>query len=446
MIQVLERQPLAGKIAVVTGTARGIGRETAVSLARSGANVVGSFISDQSEARQNKLAAQIEGFGGTFLSVRGDITTPEGRHNILVAALEAPFARGGVDILVLNAAGGFEKNKPYGYADLVNHKSQLRLVEEYLQVFNPGSEVVFLTSHWAHGFGDVRMLPFYREIARTKHAAELDLLDMFKVISPAGVRLSRISAPLVRETGAHSIFEHLSAKKLAILEKKMGGFPDAEEVGDEVVNYILDAHGQGDIHFVRGYRVPPIPAGHVGINRMDIRRIMRTFAMYDNTIRNRVMVNRFESSEDRMSGTAWYRARKFDSVGHVRDEYGGEILPAHERLEIGAQSLGLVLASLEPDMGRDVTITLDGLRGETDFTGKGRGGFIFTGEEIEVRISEVQLRGANDISGRVEMYVGGKEVTSFERITLGIIPDKDLALRVTNRERRNRARHAQANT
>ncbi len=443
MIQVVERQPLVGKIAVVTGTARGIGRETAVSLARSGASVVGSFISDQSESKQNKLAAEIAGFGGTFLSVRGDITAPEGRHNILVAALEAPFATGGVDILVLNAAGGFEKNKPYGYADLVNHQSQLRLVEEYLQMFNPGSEVVFLTSHWAHGFGEVRMLPFYREIARTKHDAEFDLLDMFKMISPAGVRLSRVSAPLVKETGAHSIFEHLSERKLAILERKMGGFPDTKEVGQEVVDYILDVHEQGDIHFVRGYRVLPIPDSHVGVNRMDRRRIIRTFAMYDNTIRNRVMVDRFESSEDRMSGIAWYRPRKIDSVGHVREEYGGEILPAHERLEIGAQAVGLVLASLEPDMGRDVTITLDGLSGETDFTGGGKGGFIFTGDDVEVRVSDVRLRGATDISGRVGMYVGGQEVTSFDMIRLGIIPDKDLAVRVTNRARRNRARHAQ---
>lgn len=443
MIEVRERQPLAGKVAVVTGTSRGIGNATALSLARAGASVVGNFVSESSAKKQDKLAAEIQGFGGNFVSVQADITTHEGRSALFTAALEAPFANGGVDVLVLNAAGGFENDKPYGYADLVNHQSQLALVDDYQSLMNRGSEVVFLTSHWAHGYGQVRMLPFYREVARTKHNAEQDLLARVGRMAAYGARLSRISAPLVKETGAHSIFEHLSAKKLQALERKMGGFPDKGEVGDEVVAFTLDPHESGDIYFVRGYNVPPIPEGHVGAKHMDRRQIRKAFRMYDNTIRNRVMVNSFDSSEDRMSGVARYRPRKFDSVGHVRAEYGGEILPAHERLEIGAQSLGLVLAVLEPDMG-DATITLDGLSGETDFTGRGKGGFIFTGDDLEIRVSEVRLRGATDIAGRVEMYVDGKEVTSFEQIRLGIIPDKDLALRVTNRARRNRARHALA--
>lgn len=433
-LEVKEQQPLHGKLAVVSGTSRGIGRAIARSLGEAGAGVVGSYVSEKSENKQESLGKEIEVSGGHFTSVRSDVTNPQDRENLLRMALNTTFSHGGIDILVLNAAGGFEKDKPYGWAEVINHHSQIALVEECLPFIRQGGEIVFITSHWAHGYGAVRMLPYYREIARTKKAAEVALLERLDAFADKGVRLSIISAPLVKGTGAYSIFEHLSAQKLAELETRMGGFPDADEVGRAVRDFILSPHQSGDIYYVRGFNVEPIPQEHIGVQSLNRQQIEEALPMYDNSLVNRVMVDNFESSEDRMSGTGHYTVRPTDCEGHFKKEYGGPILPAHLRLEIAAQTLGLVFKSLESDS--EGLGTLDAVN--ADFTGDGKGGFIFLGDEIEIRATVTAIRGATDLTGRVEMYVREKLVTSFEEIRIGVIPDKEMALRVIKHARRQR--------
>jgi 3-oxoacyl-[acyl-carrier protein] reductase len=83
---------LAGKVAIVTGGGRGIGRAVAVELARAGARVVVAYRSDSGAAEG--VAAEIGG-----LAVCGDVSTTEGCEAIAAAA----EALGGADILVNNA-------------------------------------------------------------------------------------------------------------------------------------------------------------------------------------------------------------------------------------------------------------------------------------------------------------------------------------------------------
>lgn len=91
---------LADKVAIVTGAGGGIGRPTALLLARSGACVVAADI-DVNAAQET--AAQIERAGGRARAVGADITLETDVRNMVAAALDA---FGGVDILVNNAALG----------------------------------------------------------------------------------------------------------------------------------------------------------------------------------------------------------------------------------------------------------------------------------------------------------------------------------------------------
>lgn len=84
---------LEGKVAIVTGGSRGIGRAIALELAQAGARVVVNFRSDSSSAD-----AVAELTGG--LAVQADISTTDGA-NALVAAAEEAY--GPIDILVNNA-------------------------------------------------------------------------------------------------------------------------------------------------------------------------------------------------------------------------------------------------------------------------------------------------------------------------------------------------------
>lgn len=86
-----------GKVAVVTGAARGIGRETAKLLAKEGASVA---INDIDEAPLLETAREIEAAGGKVVAYAGDLTKRENAQKLLDTAA-GKF--GTVDILVNNA-------------------------------------------------------------------------------------------------------------------------------------------------------------------------------------------------------------------------------------------------------------------------------------------------------------------------------------------------------
>ena len=91
---------LAGKVAVVTGASAGIGRATALALARDGARVV---IAARRMDRLDALAAEIRGAGGEAVAVAGDIARREDVRVLIGSAIEA---MGRLDILVNNAGLG----------------------------------------------------------------------------------------------------------------------------------------------------------------------------------------------------------------------------------------------------------------------------------------------------------------------------------------------------
>ena len=88
---------LAGKVAIVTGAASGIGREIALTFAREGALVA---VADVRADAAQATAAEIVALGGRAIAVAMDVTD-EASVGAAVSATVANF--GGVDILVSNA-------------------------------------------------------------------------------------------------------------------------------------------------------------------------------------------------------------------------------------------------------------------------------------------------------------------------------------------------------
>lgn len=88
---------LAGRVSLVTGAGRGIGKAVSLALAEAGSAVVlGARSGDQIEA----VAAEINGWGGRALAVRLDVTDPQSVVDFVAAARER---FGPVDLLVNNA-------------------------------------------------------------------------------------------------------------------------------------------------------------------------------------------------------------------------------------------------------------------------------------------------------------------------------------------------------
>jgi 3-oxoacyl-[acyl-carrier protein] reductase len=98
--------PLDGKVAIVTGSARNIGRATAIRLAEYGASVVVNAVQDSEAA--DAVAHEIFESGGKAVAHIADVTTEDGAQGLNDAAINA---FGNVDILVSNAS--IRAQKPF---------------------------------------------------------------------------------------------------------------------------------------------------------------------------------------------------------------------------------------------------------------------------------------------------------------------------------------------
>jgi len=89
---------LEGKIALVTGASRGIGRAVALTLAKEGAKVAINYAGNEKAAEDVKKA--IEDMGGEAFVIGADVSKSEGAENLVAKTVEK---FGGLDILVNNA-------------------------------------------------------------------------------------------------------------------------------------------------------------------------------------------------------------------------------------------------------------------------------------------------------------------------------------------------------
>ena len=94
----MEQKDLKGKVAIVTGSATGIGASVAIALARRGANVVVNYTKSEKEARETAAAVQKE--GAEVRVVQADVAQDADCKKLAQAALDA---WGRIDILVNNA-------------------------------------------------------------------------------------------------------------------------------------------------------------------------------------------------------------------------------------------------------------------------------------------------------------------------------------------------------
>jgi L-rhamnose 1-dehydrogenase len=98
---------LQGKIALVTGGSRGMGRATAVALAREGASVAANYFpgadeafGDTEDAAAGAVKQEIEAAGGTCLLLPGDLADEQAARSLVK---DTVVQLGGLDILVCNA-------------------------------------------------------------------------------------------------------------------------------------------------------------------------------------------------------------------------------------------------------------------------------------------------------------------------------------------------------
>lgn len=111
---------LDGRVAVVSGGSRGLGRAISRELAAAGARVVVNYANREGPAAET--VRDIQRTGGTAAAVRGDVTTEDGAARVVHSAAEQ---FGAVDVLVNNAVGG-HPSVPVVDSDWQTYADQLR--------------------------------------------------------------------------------------------------------------------------------------------------------------------------------------------------------------------------------------------------------------------------------------------------------------------------------
>ncbi|GAA2551429.1 NAD(P)-dependent dehydrogenase (short-subunit alcohol dehydrogenase family) [Neomicrococcus aestuarii] len=238
---------LEGKSAIVTGSSRGIGADTAKLLAADGAGVVINY--RQKAPRANKVVKEITEAGGRAVAVGADLTTAEGAQALVDAAVEN---FGGLDILVLNASGGMESGMGDDYALRLNRDAQVGMVQAALPAMKNGGRIVFVTSHQAHFIDKVSTMDAYEPVARSKRAGEVALRDMVPSLQESGVSLVVVSGDMIEGTITATLLDRAEPGAIEARREAAGKLYSVEEFAAEVAAMVTADVESGHTEYVGG--------------------------------------------------------------------------------------------------------------------------------------------------------------------------------------------------
>ena len=143
---------LSGKTALVTGASRGLGRASALALARMGAQVLVHYSRGAKEAEA--VVAEIRKAGGRADAIAADLSAPDGAHKLARQVRAVVGDR--LDILVANAgtskSATIEETTVEDFDRLfaVNVRAPFFLVQQLLPIMGKDSSIVLVSSLGAH--------------------------------------------------------------------------------------------------------------------------------------------------------------------------------------------------------------------------------------------------------------------------------------------------------
>lgn len=184
---------LRGKVALITGGSRGIGRAIALRLAENGADVVVNYVRHKKDAEDT--AALVERAGASCLVVKANVAKEEDVETMF-SELENRFGR--LDFLVSNAASGVLKpameltERHWNWAMDINARALLSLVQHGVRMMQSGSRVMAVSS-----LGSVRAIENYTTVGASKAALESLVRHLAVELGPQGIMVNTISAGAV---------------------------------------------------------------------------------------------------------------------------------------------------------------------------------------------------------------------------------------------------------
>lgn len=224
---------LVGKVAVVTGGGRDIGRAICVKLAQEGAKVVVNYFGSQKDSEAT-LAA-IKAVGGEAIAVQADVTKQED-INGLVAKTKETFGSQ-VDILVNNAGGLFARKtieefdeEFYHLVMNVNFKGTVFVTQAFKPLMSKGASIVNLASQAGRDGGG----PGAALYAASKGAVMTLTRNWAKELGPHGIRINAVCPGMIA-TKFHDDFTKDEVRKNVANATPLRREGQADEIADLVV-------------------------------------------------------------------------------------------------------------------------------------------------------------------------------------------------------------------
>ena len=241
---------LKGKVALITGGSRGIGRAIAVRLAEHGADVVVNYV------RQKKNAAEtvslVEKAGRRGLAIKANVGKDSDVKQMF-DTIEQEF--GQIDYLISNAASGVLKpameltEKHWDWAMNINARAMLTLVQHGVRIMGTGSRIIGVSS-----LGASRAIENYTTVGASKAALESLVRHLAVELGPRGININTVSAGVV-DTDALKHFPNRDQILGTALERTpMGRLTTPSDVADITLFLCSDLAGmiQGQVITVDG--------------------------------------------------------------------------------------------------------------------------------------------------------------------------------------------------
>jgi enoyl-[acyl-carrier protein] reductase III len=209
---------LAGRVALITGAARGIGRAVALKLAAAGCDVIANYYNSHEEAEA--VCAEIRNMGRRAVAIKASVGLPESVDE-LFAELKKHFDR--VDILVSNAASGVLRPtmemtlKHWRWCMETNAFALTLLAQRAVPMMPSGGRIVALSS-----LGALRAMPHYGFIGASKAALESLVRSLAQELGPRGIRVNAVSAGVV-DTDALQHFPNREALLASFAQRTPAG-------------------------------------------------------------------------------------------------------------------------------------------------------------------------------------------------------------------------------